>query len=89
MQMRDKKRKPSLLYGIDLTGLVSAPFLGAIFCMVLSPLYLFSRRIRIAIDGDGANGTFSTVLFIWLGAILWIVLLLVGGMILISELAHE
>ena len=62
----------------DLLDLMATPYLGAFVCMVIAPLYVFSKKVRIELDNDGATGGLTILAFIWIGCILWAVGFFVG-----------
>lgn len=76
--MNDRKEKSSWPRWHDISDLIAAPYLGAFICMLIAPLYVFSRKLRIEVDNDGATGGLAILLFIWIGIVLWSVALLIG-----------
>jgi hypothetical protein len=76
-----KKQWPNL---VNIFELISYPYVGVFICMVIAPIYLFSEKVRTEINHDKAKGRFSLLIFIWIGAILWIALLVIGTLMMLD-----
>ncbi len=84
--MKDKNGKTIWPRWHDVLDLITMPYLGAFICMVIAPLYIFSAKVRKEIDNDGADGSFTILIFIWIGTILWVIGFILGAMMLVELL---
>ena len=82
--MKDKGGKSAWPRWHDLIDLIMMPYVGAIICMIIAPLYVFSKKVRIEIDNDGATGGLTILVFIWIGIILWFIGLFIGTITLLD-----
>jgi len=84
--MKEREQKSNWPRWHDILDLIAIPYLGAFVCMVIAPLYVFSKKVRIEIDNDGATGGLTILLFVWIGIVLWSIALLIGTFTLLRAL---